>query len=255
MTRLSNHQHRVLNHSPLARAFTLIELLVVISIIAMLIAILLPSLQAAREAARNTQCLNNLRQLGLGLHTYAMDFRDMLPWHSKQDYTLHNWPDLTEQRMFRTDQGASGGGVTYGADGIGRLWGSQSNSTPNASGYYLSVKQVFFCPNQMDDRYKLDTPENPWGTILRSRAGYIYRSGIIKDEQKNDWRLATFDTGGKKALIADVSLDHTSHLKSAHGKRFNAVYADGSARTISEPTDDGTYWRHIRRFMQFDAAP
>ncbi len=55
---------------PRQGGFTLIELLVVIAIIAVLIALLLPAVQAAREAARRAQCVNNLKQIGLGLMNY-----------------------------------------------------------------------------------------------------------------------------------------------------------------------------------------
>jgi len=72
------------------RGFTLIELLVVIAIIAVLIALLLPAVQAAREAARRAQCVNNMKQMGLGYHNYHST-HDTLPWGSGP----WGWNDLS----------------------------------------------------------------------------------------------------------------------------------------------------------------
>ncbi len=61
------------------RGFTLIELLVVIAIIAILIALLLPAVQQAREAARRSSCKNNLKQIGVAMHNYHDQYKQLPP--------------------------------------------------------------------------------------------------------------------------------------------------------------------------------
>ncbi len=102
--------------SNLGRAFTLVELLVVIAIIGILIALLLPAVQAAREAARRTQCMNNLKQIGIAVHNFHDSKGGLPPTSSggvwRPSFWVHIMPYMElsstyDNIMFWTGRGAT----------------------------------------------------------------------------------------------------------------------------------------------------
>jgi prepilin-type N-terminal cleavage/methylation domain-containing protein/prepilin-type processing-associated H-X9-DG protein len=99
VNRIDNQLHR----GKVSRGFTLVELLVVIAIIGILIALLLPAVQAAREAARRTQCKNNIRQLALGCQTYLSARRTFPPGASQTNqlsWTCYILPYIEEAPIY-----------------------------------------------------------------------------------------------------------------------------------------------------------
>jgi prepilin-type N-terminal cleavage/methylation domain-containing protein len=137
------------------KAFTLIELLVVIAIIAMLAAILFPVFSQAREKGRQTQCLSNIRQIGMGVHMYMSDHDDTYP--------MSRMPD---------DKHAIGGCLTTAMAGIPEsgLWGTSVNWKRTIAPYIKS-KDVFICPTN---------------TFKWDKTGYAKQVNVPGDES-NTW--------------------------------------------------------------------
>lgn len=163
-----------------ARGFTLIELLVVIAIIAVLIALLLPAVQQAREAARRSQCKNNLKQMGLAFHNYHETFNTFPPGYRLIYFapgTDHNFRNAFTQLLPYLDQAPLYNQIDQGVPMMNGPAGYnttiQSSNTTLAS----TIINVFMCPSAAaDSQADYLYPANGLGPGLPS-ANCTWRGG------------------------------------------------------------------------------
>lgn len=133
----------------LHRGFTLVELLVVITIIGMLVALLLPAVQSAREAARQTQCANNLKQIGLGvlLHLQAQEYLPYSRLDTRETWAVIIWPYIEQQGLFNK-------------------WDLKKQYYQQEDEVRLAVVPLYFCP----------TKRRPASAVAGSQAGDVHQS-------------------------------------------------------------------------------
>ena len=244
------------------RGFTLIELLVVIAIIAVLAAILFPVFATARERARMVGCLNNMKQLAIGVQMYAQDYDETFAFAANYDIpaaTRPIWPALLQpyvknEGIFRcpsaSDDAYSTGWAQRGYPSIGFSGQMAFGSAPFTPGqeYFPDPVPVSYVEEPARTPFFADTPNADVTTgSLGDHRSYVF-DPCVSGSKVNvaDLRLST-------PLVADVDLVKRfgisnggtltpgqlkpvfarHYAKGDNSGRATILHADGHAKTYS----------------------
>jgi prepilin-type N-terminal cleavage/methylation domain-containing protein/prepilin-type processing-associated H-X9-DG protein len=258
------------------RGFTLIELLVVIAIIAVLIALLLPAVQQAREAARRTQCKNNLKQMGLAFFNYESTVQQYPPAYifligpvisavtgssqnsATDDFNIHGYtefilPYLDQANVYNQINFSQ----PYGApQNIGAIIPGFPNYTANNEAAIQQAIPAFICPSTSRNANPFVVTDALGLTNLSGAMDYSPYGGI-------DGALATFVNLGSSpdGILSDNNIsvrvgdviDGTSNtllLVELAGR--NDLYRQGKLVTVNGTT--GGAWADVANYEQWFAG-
>lgn len=230
--------------------FTLIELLVVIAIIAILAAILFPVFAKAREKARATSCLNNTKQIGLGIMQYTQDYDETYPmggnngntrWYN--DVASYIKSDQIRSCPSATIKITGNWGSNYGINPAISNWNSASPlaAIVTPAGMLLLADTAQMNPAKMGDNQRTDPLH--WGSYQSNNAV--------------DWNV--HGPGGGSYTFSGGN-DWSDELRwpvPVHGDGLNIAYADGHSKYmqitkltgVSSAAPDGYGWNDSRNIF------
>ncbi len=234
------------------RAFTLIELLVVIAIIAILIALLLPAVQQAREAARRTQCKNNMKQLGLALHNYHDTHNALPPGCLAIPNAAGTAPDRT-----RGGWGWNAFVLPYVDQGplYNQLNPNGDNFPTNTAGHLVQTSlTMMVCPSDASPAVNTyggfaDVNQNGMG-----KSNYPAVSGAVSVET-NQWAANVIAASGGNAVAGMFNYNSATKFRDVTDGMSNTFACAERAWDGSPVKDDLRTDRNGTTYAAFDANP